>query len=245
MRVAIFSDTHGNAIAVDAMLRHAESIGAQRYLNLGDMVGYYTQPRRVVDRLRILPGVAIQGNHERLLAQVLAGKLAVEELTVRYGEGHQVALDELGDDHLGWLTGLPAERVVHLDGVTIKMCHGAPGEPDRYVYPDTGPEALVALCDDTCDYVVMGHTHYPFTFTHGACTLINVGSVGQSKDVGGLATWGLLDTGNRTFVLVRTPYDTDALGRAVRLVPNSNEHYLLAVLSRHRYDHRRDGGLRS
>ncbi|HYQ76441.1 metallophosphoesterase family protein [Cellulomonas sp.] len=238
MKIALFSDTHGNALALEAVLRHAEAIGVQQYLNLGDMVGYYTQPREVVELARALPGAAVQGNHERFLARVLAGDLPLGDLTARYGEGHRIALDELGAEDLDWLLRLPPERVVELDGVTIRMCHGAPGEPDRYVYPDTSAEDLAALCDDACDYVVMGHTHYPYTFTHGACTLLNVGSVGQSKDVGGLATWTVLDTRNRTTVLMRTPYDLDRLAEEVRRVPNSNEGYLLSVVSRHRQDGR-------
>lgn len=236
MRIAVFSDTHGNAVALDAMIRHAESVGVEQYLNLGDMVGYYTQPREVVERARTLPGWTIQGNHERFLTRVMAGELDVDELTARYGEGHRIALDELGEGQLAWLAQLPAERALVVDGIRVRLCHGAPGEPDRYVYPDTSAEELLRLCDPASDFVFMGHTHYPYTFTAGTCTLVNVGSVGQSKDVGGLATWGLLDTANRTYVLVRTPYDLEALVREVRRVPNSNERYLLSVLDRHRFD---------
>lgn len=239
MKVAVFSDVHANLPAFEAMIAHARAIGVERFLNLGDMVGYYPQPREVVERARALPGWAIQGNHERFLRDVRTGSLDLDELTAKYGDGHRIALAEVAPDDLDWLVGLPAERDVELDGLALKLCHGAPGSPDRYVYPDTDAEQLRALCDDAFDFVFAGHTHYPFVFGAGRCTLVNVGSVGQSKDIGGLAAWGMLDTSNRAFVQFRTPYDLALVEKAVGRTPNRNAAYLLSVLDRHRYDGRR------
>ena len=236
MKIAVFSDTHGNSFALDAMIRHTQVIGVEQYLNLGDMVGYYMQPKLVVRRVRNLPGWTIQGNHERILRDVVDGRLPLDAVTEKYGEGHSRALNELTENDRDWLFSLPIEIDIEIDGLKIKMCHGAPGDPDRYVYPDTSQHELRALCDSQYNFIFAGHTHYPFLFQNGSCLFVNVGSLGQSKDIGGLASWGLLDTSNQTFTQMRTPYRVAHLIEDVRSSPNRNEAYLLSVLGRNHFD---------
>src|SRR5687767_10140277 len=67
MRLALLSDTHGNPIAVDAVL---EDVGAQggvdRYWVLGDIVALGYDPVGVLERLTSLPNVRfLQGNTDR------------------------------------------------------------------------------------------------------------------------------------------------------------------------------------
>ncbi len=51
MRVAIFSDIHANREAFDACLAHAARQSIERYVFLGDLVGYGADPQYVVDRV--------------------------------------------------------------------------------------------------------------------------------------------------------------------------------------------------
>lgn len=236
MKIAIFSDSHANIFAFEAMIKRAQQIGVESFLNLGDMVGYYMQPKAVVEKAKSLPGWAIQGNHERLLRSITNREIKLADVTKTYGQGHQRALLDLTAEQFEWLISLPTERDVAVDGLNIKMCHGAPGAPDRYVYPDTSKQDLRDLCDDNFDYIFSGHTHYPFIFQSGNCTFVNVGSLGQSKDVGGLATWGILDTSNSVFSQIHTPYDLLPLVNEIRKESNTNEEYLISVLGRNRYD---------
>lgn len=54
MRVAVFSDIHGNAVALDAVLADIAARGADALLCLGDAVQGGPQPVEVVARLRAL-----------------------------------------------------------------------------------------------------------------------------------------------------------------------------------------------
>ena len=44
MRIGIFSDVHANVEALEAVLKAYESLSIDRYLCLGDVVGYGANP---------------------------------------------------------------------------------------------------------------------------------------------------------------------------------------------------------
>ncbi|HMQ32568.1 MAG TPA: metallophosphoesterase family protein [Chloroflexaceae bacterium] len=62
MRVAVFSDIHGNAVALEAVLADCEARGAERLLCLGDAVQGGPQPAEMVARLRALGCPVVMGN---------------------------------------------------------------------------------------------------------------------------------------------------------------------------------------
>ena len=72
MLTALITDIHANREAFEACLAHADRHGAQRYLFLGDFVGYGADPGWVVDKVMSLVGqgvaVALMGNHDSAAA---------------------------------------------------------------------------------------------------------------------------------------------------------------------------------
>lgn len=237
MKIGVLSDIHGNITALNAVIKHAQGLNVDAYFILGDLVGYYPKSGKVVRCIRNLSNtIVIQGNHERLLMEVVDGTTNIEKLNEKYGEGHEIALRELGVNELEWLRSLPVEKDIVVDDISIKLCHGAPGNPNLYLYPDTSQEILNKLCIENLDFIFIGHSHYPFVTSKNNCVLINVGSVGMSKDVGGLASWGVLDTSNRTYIPYRTPYNIDGVISEIINGENSNTDYLVSVLKRNRYD---------
>src|ERR1044071_10173908 len=67
MRVAIISDLHGNAIALDAVLRDIARVGVDRTVCLGDAATLGTSPLEVLAKLRDLKIPCIEGNHDAFL----------------------------------------------------------------------------------------------------------------------------------------------------------------------------------
>lgn len=61
----------------------------------------------------------------------------------------------------------------------------------------------------------MGHTHYPFIFSYNNCIIANPGSVGQPRDISGLASFIILDTSNHAIVFRRVPFETNNLIKLV------------------------------
>src|SRR5215472_17410370 len=72
MRIALMTDVHGNREAFAACLDHAAQSGVDRYVFLGDFVGYGADPGWVIDTVmsHVERGaIALLGNHD---AAVLA-----------------------------------------------------------------------------------------------------------------------------------------------------------------------------
>ena len=60
---------------------------------------------------------------------------------------------------------------------------------------------------------------------------INVGSVGQSRTVGGVANWGVINTENGVYTPQNTPYKVDGVVNELKEFNEENE-YLFKVLKR-------------
>lgn len=66
MKIALLSDLHGNAIALDAVLADLASSGPDEYWILGDLVALGPDPVGVLQRLEALPNCRfIRGNTDR------------------------------------------------------------------------------------------------------------------------------------------------------------------------------------
>lgn len=207
MKLAILADIHGNADALAPTLRAARRKGAERLIILGDIIGYYYAATEVIRLLREWPFETVKGNHERLLSSTLADQSAAGRYRERYGSALDVLKETTTASDIEWLISLPDRATFTAGSLLIELCHGSPGDPDAYVYPDA-PAALLAACRlADRDLVLMGHTHYPMIATSPSCTLLNPGSVGQARDRGGEACWCLLDTETHVFVFERTSYD--------------------------------------
>jgi predicted phosphodiesterase len=64
MRIAIVSDIHANLAAFEAVLRHAKSVGYDRMVCLGDVIGYGPDPVECIDLVREHCEWSLLGNHD-------------------------------------------------------------------------------------------------------------------------------------------------------------------------------------
>src|SRR6266516_933446 len=67
MKLALFADIHSNLEALTACLAHAQTLGADRYAFLGDLVGYGADPVAVIDlieRHAMAVAAVVRGNHD-------------------------------------------------------------------------------------------------------------------------------------------------------------------------------------
>jgi predicted phosphodiesterase len=232
MKLAILSDIHGNTAALREVLVVSRKAGVERILVLGDLVGYYYDADGVLALLAEWPATVIGGNHERMLGEARASPEVAAGHRKKYGSALDVALATLAPKQIAWLTGLPSRQTATFDGVTFELCHGSPDDQDRYVYP-TADDNELRRCEMPGRIVLMGHTHYPMVAMRPDCTLINAGSVGQARDLGGFASWMIFDTATGMIAPQRTVYDTTALAIEAR-ARDPDLPYLADILWRNR-----------
>ncbi|PCE67638.1 metallophosphoesterase [Salinivibrio sp. YCSC6] len=211
MKIAILSDIHANFTALEAVGEHMRKQGCEYHLILGDLVGYYYQPKAVIDFVRELPNLfVIQGNHEQLLLRCQHNDDFATACHKKYGSGLKIALDQLENEDLDWIKTLPQSVGFEVEGIHIGGFHGSDKKTDEYLYPDTKRQRINQVITDY-DYAFFGHTHYPVTFINGTSILVNPGSVGQPRDVGSLASYVILNTENRALTTHRVPFDSTSL----------------------------------
>lgn len=179
---ALISDLHANIPALETAVADARERGVQRFVCLGDVVGYGAQPLECLDEVMKLctaesrfgglePGLCLQGNHEyALLASAEdfndKARAAIEWTREAIGAGGDRGQAHAYWDFLGSLE--PA-----LDDGIAMYAHGSPRDPVReYLLPRdardtdkmgalfghmkvTWPEARVCF---------VGHSHVPGLF---------------------------------------------------------------------------------
>src|SRR5262252_1545501 len=106
MRTALLADIHANREAFSACLAHAQACGAQRYVFLGDYVGYGADPGWAVDTVMAhveAGAIAVRGNHD---AAVLDAK---EELYDTARTALEWTREQLTERQRDFLGALPLE----------------------------------------------------------------------------------------------------------------------------------------
>jgi predicted phosphodiesterase len=211
MKVGVISDIHGNHYALEAVLKMAKKDGIGKLLVLGDIVGYYYHPEIVLDMLSKWDYEIIKGNHEVILQNLKENKINPEVLKEKYGRGHELALKNMDSATQRWLFSLPSQKSILIDNISFQLNHGSPSSIEEYIYPDSPLEQLEKCDSSEHDFVLIGHSHYSFSFRCKNSTLINCGSVGQSRLKGGMAFWAIINTANKCHEIKATPYNTSAL----------------------------------
>lgn len=205
-RVALISDVHGNLPALEALETVLDS--ADEVLCGGDLIGYYPFPNEAVEAARERGWRCVRGNHENALTAGVSGFNRKAAEALRWTAG------DLDAENRDWLTGLPAEQRLSVDGDEVAVTHGAPGDIHRYVRPDvTDFEVRGMLERVSADVLVLGHTHVPMLREVDEGILVNPGSVGQPRDGDPGASAAVLEGGEVEFV--RRSYDVDGVQETV------------------------------
>lgn len=231
MKIAVISDIHGNYDALVAVLKKAKKEHVEHLLILGDIVGYYYHPDKILELISEWSYDIIKGNHEKILEDLIANPGLAASILLKYGSGHQEALNKLTEEQLSFLRGLPETKSVQFDNISLLMCHGSPWSNDYYIYPDCEKEILSKCDSKEHDFVLIGHSHYAFTIKTENSILINPGSVGQSRQAGGKATWCIINTENSCIQMLSTDYNTENLLKDIAKKDQDIE-YLTKVLIR-------------
>ena len=223
MRIAVLSDLHANGDALAAVIRELERRQPDRVYHLGDLVGYNAEPERCVRWAMAHTAGGVLGNHDA----VGCGRSAGEN----FHEAARIAAvwcrDHLSAASRGFLAALPLRLDIE-GGATL--VHGAPADPDRYIYSvaQAAHELASPGLSDIGGPVFFGHTHVAGGFVRrksgvvepvapdavrlreGERALLNPGSVGQPRDRNPDPCFLLFDTETREAIWIRVPYDVEA-----------------------------------
>jgi len=230
MRTALLADIHANLSALEACLSHAREQGAERYVFLGDLVGYGPDPAAVVEVIRGLAGaLVIRGNHDQAIG-VEPKNRELDDLAYVVVVWTRQALSE---EQRRYLASLPL--VVREEATCF--VHASAERPERFEYVGSASAAAQSLDAAHRPYVFCGHVHdqllyfttpagktaefrptpgSPVPTPHRRRWLAIVGSVGQPRDGNPKAAYGLFDDSTETLTFFRIPYDHLTTARRIR-----------------------------
>lgn len=205
------SDIHGNIDALNAVISSTAFLECDLYLNAGDAVGYYLHPAEVINKLIQYKFISIKGNHEEMLERAAADKTLLAEMTKKYGVGHQICFNQLSKFQFEFLFTLPFNAKIPTPLGNIEVFHGSPMNASEYIYPDSDLAKIALRIPKNCRWLILGNTHWPMIRTIGRTTIINPGSVGQSRNGSGKAHWAILDTERISVLFVEEEYESSNL----------------------------------
>ena len=223
-RIAVFSDVHGNAIALEAVRKELRASRPDAVLVAGDLVMNGPDPVATVDALRTLESegaLIVQGNTDVAVADfdyAAAFPHFTDGVPDTMRAAAEWAHDELDDDRLEWLRHLPTERRLWVDETLVLVVHASPGSQtagfDQHLDPSVTIER-VARTD--ARIIACGHTHLPEVRDLGWKVIVNDGSAGYVFDGDPTASWALIDIadGEVSAEIRRTEFDTLAVANAI------------------------------
>lgn len=239
MLIALMSDIHGNREAFDACLAHARRQGAERFMLLGDLVGYGADPHYVVEAARALQAegaVVLLGNHDEAVSAASVDMNPYARAAIEWTKA------KLDVAQKNFLAALPR---THREG-DILYTHSEASDPAAWHYVTTAAGAERSMRATDAQITFCGHVHVPQLYNMPAGKpaalftpraplavplqptrrwLAVLGSVGQPRDENPRAAYAMLDDEKRTISYCRVPYDIE---RAAQKIKNAG---LPAILS--------------
>ena len=208
MRIVIFSDVHGNAVALEAVLADIRREAAPDALFVaGDLVLLGPRPAEALALLRSLDGARfVMGNTDKYLLDESDDAAEIAFARAR-----------LSSDDVAFIGGLPFEQRLEVaPGHELLVVHANPRDLEEPIKPGSAA-ALIRplLAGVTAEVIAFGHYHVPFVRKLDQWTLVDVASVGMPRDGDQRAVYAVLswDRGGWQIEHRRVPFDIEAVAR--------------------------------
>jgi putative phosphoesterase len=223
-RLAVLSDVHGNAVALDAVRKQIKAARPDAILIAGDHVLNGPDPAAAVDGIRELEAdgaLVVQGNTDVAVADfdyTAAFPWLTEGVPDSFKAAAEWAHDQLGDERVDWLRRLPAERRLQVDEMLVLVTHASPGSQTQGF--DQALDASVVFeraARTDARVICCGHTHVPEVRDLGFKVIVNAGSAGYVFDGDPTASWALVDIVGEDVAaeVKRTSFDALAVSTAI------------------------------
>jgi len=210
MRTAILSDIHGNLTAFEAVVADLRQTSPDLILHGGDLAGSGASSAEIVDRIRDLGWAGVVGNTDEMLfrpeslAEFASQLPHLHSLWTAIAEMAAATREDLGEDRLTWLRGLPRVQTCN----SLALVHASPESLWRAPAPEASDDGLESVYAPLGQPVaIYGHIHRSYIRNVSKMLVANTGSVSLSYDGDCRAAYLLLD--DSTPAIRRVEYDLD------------------------------------
>ena len=213
MRIAVLSDLHANAQALEAVMNDVVNQNCEHVFCLGDIALAGPQPKEVTDYVMAQnTWTIIQGNTDKMIAQY--GPDVIEFLEAQSPVmANAIAEDGLAldDSHRAFLENLPPQLSLDVEGCSVLLVHGSPRANNEDILPGMPLDVVEEIIEGTTEKLILcGHTHVPCGYqTNTNQTVVNVGSVGRPMTPQPKACYAIIDFSQGSFEIRHRFVDYD------------------------------------
>lgn len=249
MKIGIVSDTHSNIYALETVLNHMNSVGVDKKVHLGDIIGYGPRPNETLAMTLENFNYIVMGNHDLAV---------VDDEEARYfnqqaKQAVEWTRNKLSEEEIEVLANLRYGHKIN----DMLFVHGSPQAENPHGYLLRESDAVMAFSDPVIDFKVafVGHTHQPFIWREGSFerasfylgdtvsertfssskkgrTIFNVGSVGQPRDGDPRASYAIYDTEKEETTIYKIPYPVEKTTALMQRLGFSNDTYQRLIYGR-------------
>jgi len=215
MRYGIFSDVHANLEAFELVLDSYKKEKIDKFIYLGDVIGYGANPNECSRVLKDFDPVCIAGNHEWAALNKISADYFSQSAkeAIAWTKG---VLNKYSSDYLNTFS-------LTFEEDDFICTHGDLIEPNKFFYISDIKDARVNFRVLNKRICFVGHSHRMGVFCNtGEVTyiqdyeiklkaenkyIVNVGSVGQPRDGDPRACFCVYDSDKKTISFMREEYD--------------------------------------
>jgi len=220
LKIAVFADVHANLEALQAFMEVMAEEQPDRFVFLGDIIGYGPDPNECITLLQELDNLeVVLGNHD----SAAIWDSSPYDMHADARDAIFWTMDRLSDESVNFLKTL-RHRVV-IDGVCY--CHASPHSPDAWIYLNSYIKALWSFRRTGYRLSFVSHTHWPQLISQenfwkislekvqpgevrylqeGQRYIVNCGSIGQPRDGSADGSYCLYDDIEQTVIFHRFSY---------------------------------------
>lgn len=159
-KYAVLSDIHGNLEAFEAVLEFCRGSKIDKYILLGDVVGYNADPVRCMEIVRSLNlAGAVRGNHDDY---AIIGNPEESGFNPHASIAIQWTHDQLDDNDRAWLDALPHKFIMEECNATA--VHATLDSPETWGYIFDVQHATANFSYQKKPVCFCGHSHIPVAF---------------------------------------------------------------------------------
>ena len=217
MKAAIISDIHSNLEALRAVVKDIKKRRIKRIFCLGDLVGYGANPNECIELCASESKVVVAGNHD----WATLGKTDIS------------VFNPVAAEAIGWTrTNTTKTNIAHLKKYglaetvdSILLVHASPHKPEMWSYLfslEEFKQQFEFFKEQVC---FVGHSHIPsavfqdangytdflrdnpFPLIETRRYIVNVGSVGQPRDLDPRASYSIFDGNKKSIEIIRLDYN--------------------------------------
>lgn len=235
MRIAIFSDIHGNVRGLDACLADLRAQGgADVLVGAGDFCMDGPRPREVLERMQEVGVVCLRGNTDRYVSDVavFADDMGEE------GAALQWQRNSIGEPWIAWLAALPFALHFGEGPGGLLVVHANPKTDDEHIWPDAPDDFLERVTARVVERTIaFGHLHLPYARVWRDRLFVNVASAGLPKDGDPRAGYAILTQrpGGWQVKHRRVEFDVEKVVRDIEKSGMPDPEKRVRVLRRGRY----------